>query len=649
MSYLPFVDGLRAIAILAVVAFHAVPQFVPGGFVGVDVFFVISGFLITRFIAEEMHEGTFSLFQFYVRRARRLLPAAIVCFVAVAVLSAFILLPDAYWYFGRSLMSAVLMYANIFFYNTGGYFSAPALEKPLMHTWSLAVEDQFYLTWPVLLLLLFPRVSKRTIITVAVIAAGASLVYAEREILRDSEFAFFLLPTRAWELLLGVLVALLNLKGRLNSTVAEGFAGLGLVAIVGSLWVLDPEAHFPGLGALPACLGTAAIVVAGLNQTTLVSRGLSLRPVVGVGLISYSLYLWHWPLIALSSYRLERPLEPIEALPVVVAAVVLSILSWRYVEMPFRKRHQHDLARGPSTSDKIFVVQALAAVVLVIGIAGALKIGKGFPQRYQAEVRTLLSDMVNGNPVRRACDNYDKIFRNDEVCNLGRPRSDGQSYDVALFGDSMADHWTPLVAKYAQEQNLSFRQVTNGGCVLLFRVQIPARPEAKARECAAYQSEAEKFIAANPGLKLAVISSYWEKWRELLDEDAPARFEEALRGTVEAFTRKGVRVLLVGQIPVYAALPLRCIVGKLEEGGDAKTCGLTRAAAQDQLNRSDAALKEVVAGNSLVSVWLPFDAMCQEVYCSPLLNGRFLYKNGGHVNAAGAEILRQFVAFPKLP
>ena len=168
MTYLPFVDGLRAVAILAVVAYHALPWTLPGGFAGVDVFFVISGFLITRSIAAEMADGSFSVPTFFVRRARRLLPAALVCFFAVAILAGFILLPDAYLYFGRSLLSAILMYANIFFYKTGGYFSAPSLEKPLLHTWSLSVEDQFYLTWPLLLMVLLPRLSRGVLIALAV-------------------------------------------------------------------------------------------------------------------------------------------------------------------------------------------------------------------------------------------------------------------------------------------------------------------------------------------------------------------------------------------------------------------------------------------------------------------------------------------------
>lgn len=665
MTYLPFVDGLRAVAILAVVAYHALPWTMPGGFAGVDVFFVISGFLITRFIAAEMADGTFSLPKFFVRRARRLLPAAIVCFVAVAILAGFILLPDAYLYFGRSLLSAILMYANLFFYNTGGYFSAPSLEKPLLHTWSLSVEDQFYLTWPLLLMMLLPRLSRGVLIALASAIAVASLAYAEVTLVKDSEYAFFYLPTRAWELLAGALVALGGARLTLSKGVATFVSLAGLAAIAASFAWLSPDAHFPGLGAMPAVLGTAAIITAGLHQTTLVSQLLALRPMVFVGLISYSLYLWHWPLIALWSYALERPLDAAEAAAVAAASFVLAVLSWRFVERPFRQRHEPHGAHGLTASDRRFARTAVAGVVAVIGVAMGLKVFKGFPQRYDAEAQTILEQMVSGNPVRRWCDDHQNVFLNEDVCNFGRKKLAGESYDVALFGDSMSDHWTPLVAKFAEEKQLAFRQVTNGGCALLFGVDIPARPASKALECSLYQQQAAKFIEANPKLKLAVISAYWEKWLHYLEnpganKDVPADaaavadkvspgFDHALKETIEAFTKRGIKVLLIGQIPTYATLPVRCIVAVARTTPDAAMCGMARSFAGVQLQRSNAALKRVAATLPGVSVSLPYDYMCQEQRCAPIAEGTMLYKNGGHVNRFGAEYLRRFIEFPSLP
>lgn len=667
MTYLPFVDGLRAIAILAVVAYHALPWTMPGGFAGVDVFFVISGFLITRFIAAEMADGTFSLVQFFIRRARRLLPAALVCFAAVVILASFILLPDAYWYLGRSLLAAMLMVANLFFYKTGGYFSAPSLEKPLLHTWSLSVEDQFYLTWPLLLLVLLPRVSRNVLIAIAAVIALASLAWAEAAMVKNPEYAFFPLQARAWELLAGAIVALGGTRVTLSKHIATLVSAAGLLAIGASFVLLSSDSHFPGLGAVPAVLGTAAIIAAGLNQTTFVSQLLALRPMVFVGLISYSLYLWHWPLISLWSYALERPLNAAEAAAVVVASFGLAYVSWRYVERPFRHRHEPPHHVSISASDKRFAFAAVGSVVAMIGVAMGLKIFKGFPERYDAKVQTVLEQMVAGNPVRRWCDDHQNIFDNEDTCNFGRKKVAGESYDVALFGDSMSDHWAPLVTEFAEERNLAFRQVTNGGCVLFFGADIPARPQSKDMECDEYRDEAKDFIDANPKLKLAVISSYWEKWLGLVEDPITAdyaptaiptaavasmpspKFDKALKETLEAFTKRGIKVLLIGQIPTYHTLPVRCIVASLDGASDAANCGMARGDAMAQLQRSNAALKRVAAELPGVSVSLPLEYMCQAAHCAPMAHGTLLYKNGGHVNRFGAEYLRRFVEFPSLP
>ena len=659
MAYLPFIDGLRAVAIAGVIIYHAMPYALPGGFAGVDVFFVISGFLITRFMLEEMRCGTFSLRQFYIRRARRLLPAAAFCFFVVTIISAFVLLPDAYWYFGRSLLAAVLMYANFFFYNTGGYFSAPALEKPLLHTWSLSLEDQFYLTWPLILVVLVVwRFRRRSIFGTAFAMMLASLVYSEITLTRNSEAAFFLLPSRAWELLIGVLIALSAHRVKLNAALSNAMALAGAAAIVSSFVLLRGEGHFPGLGALPACAGTALVIIANLQQRTVLSRLLAGRQFVFAGQISYSLYLWHWPLISLLSYHLERQLHATEAIVVVALSFVISVLSWKFVERPFRQSHQHHLSEGLAASNKLFVLQSVAALLGIAGIAAFIKIGKGFPQRYDAEVQAVLEQMVSGNPVRGACDDYQNIFRNDDVCSLGHKRLTGQSYQVALFGDSMADHWTPMVAKYANEQNLTFRQVTNGGCGLFFGIEIPAKPAAKANECSHYQQEAKRFIDANPGLRVAVLSGYWEKWLsriefpELEQDFAPPdvqqtpKFNAALKQTLDVFTSKRIRVVLIGQIPVYGVLPVRCVTSKIAHKEDVAPCGMTRQEAVAQTRLSNAALVRAASENPMVTVSLPARYMCQETMCSPVMAGTLLYKNASHVNRYGAETLRRFVEFP---
>lgn len=668
MTYLPFVDGLRAVAIAAVVAFHAFPDQLSGGFAGVDVFFVISGFLITRFIAAEMQAGSFSLQRFFVRRARRLLPAAMVCFVVVTALAGVVLFPDSLWYHGRSLMAAVLMYANFFFYDTGGYFSAPSLEKPLLHTWSLAVEDQFYLTWPLMLMVLLPRMTRKSLLAVVMVLLLSSLTFAELYTRTDPEFAFFMLPARAWELLLGVLVAVAGFERLIGRGTSEVIAALGAAAILASLAVLTPQSHFPGLGALTACLGTAAVIVSGLAHPTLVSRVLALRGVVFVGLISYSLYLWHWPLIALATYWLERPMAAVEASGVVLASVVVAVVSWRFVERPFRAGHRMSPTARLSAADMRFAFGAIVSCALVVAIALGLKFARGMPQRFDGPVRAMLDQMVSSNPKRLACDNHDNIFANDTICNFGRRKDTSQSYELALFGDSMADQWVALVSGFARESGLAGRQVTNGGCPFLFGDDIAHKSWARRRECESYFREAVRFIEVNPGLRIAIVAGYWEDWAKRLEErpvqhsgqagagtqHAPqmppqvTRFERVLSETLKLLTDRGIRVLLLGQVPVYEAIPVRCIASAIDVGGNPDRCGKPGPTGIEEVSRTDAVLQRVAAANRLVEVFLPSSLLCKGPTCRLTLDGIMIYRNGTHINQKGAAAFARYIRFPTI-
>jgi peptidoglycan/LPS O-acetylase OafA/YrhL len=644
MSYLPFVDGLRAVAILSVVVFHAFPDALPGGFTGVDVFFVISGFLITRMIAAEMACGRFSLWTFLVRRARRLMPASLVCLVATTALAGIVLLPDALLEYGKSLMAAALLYANVLFYKSAGYFAAPSHEKPLLHMWSLAVEDQFYLTWPLLLMVLAPRVSRGAVIVVAAALALASFAHAQAMVLSDPDWAFYLLPARAWQLLVGVLLALAIDRLRLGRAPAELLGLAGLAAIGGSFVVLDDGSDVPGASVLAVTLGAAAVILSGLHHPTYTARVLSWRPAVFVGLVSYSLYLWHWPLLALVRYQLERPLEPAEAALVVALSFAAAVLSWRYVERPFRAGGGRAL-----WSDRRFVVAGVAAVLLLGGAGGVLKGLKGLPERYDGEVQKILTELGAGNPRRARCDGYARVFRNDDECNFGRRKEEAASYEVALLGDSMADHWAALVERYAERSGLAGRQATNGGCPPLLGAVIPEKP-AKARECAAYQQELARFIEANPGLKVVFVSAYWTKWRQRLDGAAAAKdgasFEAVLDHTVARLLARGLKVHVIGQIPVYNELPVRCIVREVERRGDLSACGLPAQRMRAAVSGVEAAFARLAARHPGVSLSLPTAVMCGEHVCPPVRNGILLYKDHEHVNTFGALELASSFRLP---
>lgn len=343
LSYRADIDGLRAIAVLLVVLNHVGFSAFSGGFIGVDVFFVISGYLITGIILGQMSKGTFSFTQFYLRRARRILPALYVVLLVVMIAGYHLFLPSDYSALSQSTLSAIAFVSNIFFWKTsGGYFSSSSEEMPLLHIWSLSVEEQFYFVWPLALLLMFKLKSTSARIAVATVLLVASFILAEIGVKNEWSSAYFLLPSRAGELIIGALLAFWLAK-RKPVDHASVFANLlsiaGILMVLVPAFVLDKVSDFPGVNALIPCIGAGLIITSRVMGKSVVSFILESRPFVFVGLISYSLYLWHWPLISFLHYsRVEITLELAAGL--VIASVFLGYLSWRFVEQKFRHNNK---------------------------------------------------------------------------------------------------------------------------------------------------------------------------------------------------------------------------------------------------------------------------------------------------------------------
>ncbi|HEY6579235.1 MAG TPA: acyltransferase, partial [Rhizomicrobium sp.] len=329
-AYRPEIDGLRALAILPVVLFHYGAPGFRGGFVGVDVFFVISGYLITSLIQGEMEDGAFSLARFYERRVRRIFPAL---FAMLAVVSAAALI----WFFpvdlvryAQSLFATAVFGANFEFWREAGYFDAVANQKPLLHLWSIAVEEQFYLLFPALLLALrrvSPRARRAAIGGVLVVsfALGAWGVAAA------PVATFYLLPARAWELMLGALLALGAFRAPKSRIAAETLALAGLALIAASVFAFTSQTPFPGPAALAPCLGAALVILAARPENSFAGKLLATRPLVFTGLISYSLYLWHWPVFVFATYIGFREPSGAESALLIALSFALAVISWRYV------------------------------------------------------------------------------------------------------------------------------------------------------------------------------------------------------------------------------------------------------------------------------------------------------------------------------
>jgi peptidoglycan/LPS O-acetylase OafA/YrhL len=375
-TYRREIDGLRALALLPVMVFHANPAWLSGGFVGVDVFFVISGYLITTLIVRDLERGSFSLATFYERRVRRIAPALLAVLIATTAFGWFWLLPKDFEAYLRSLVASLLFVSNVLFWKESGYFDGESELKPLLHTWSLSIEEQFYLLFPLFLLVAW-RMGRRWLTGALVLIAFLSLVMAERRAIVNPVYTYYLLPTRGWELLIGSLIALLLSKPYLsflspNARIREALGVLGLGMIAFSAVAFSSTTPFPSTFALVPTLGAALVIVFAKPQTW-VGRVLGLRLLVGLGLISYSAYLWHFPVFALARQRSLKALEAPELIALGLLALFLAWCSWRFIETPFRRP-------GAVTRRGVLTLSAsVGGMLLVVGLLGIQQ--QGFASR----------------------------------------------------------------------------------------------------------------------------------------------------------------------------------------------------------------------------------------------------------------------------
>lgn len=460
MKYRAEIDGLRAVAILPVVFFHAGFSQFGGGYVGVDVFFVISGFLITRILTDELDSGRFSIARFYERRARRILPALFVV-VALCVPAAWAWLPPSEMKrFADSLVSVALFSSNFVFWQQSGYFDTAAELKPLLHTWSLAVEEQYYIAFPAFLMLAY-RIGKRVILPALIVLFVLSLCLAEVFVHQKPSAAFFLLPTRGWELLLGALCTLRVRHGNAPWTPAANVLsaiGLGMIGV--AVFTFDRATPTPSFHTVLPTLGAALVLLYGRAGTT-VGSILGIRPIVGIGLISYSVYLWHQPILVFLRYATPGPVDLQARWLAILAALVLGYLSWRYVETPFRDRQR--------VSFKSITALSVAGGLLIgaIGLAG--HVSEGFRAQRSAipafardahlqQVRAERQELIRSG----ICHFDENLPIATFIAKWNCTSNDEGLYDsrVAVFGDShAADKVVAL-----RLNGVDVWQVTGAGC-----------------------------------------------------------------------------------------------------------------------------------------------------------------------------------------
>ena len=461
--YRPDIDGLRAIAVLLVVYYHGFPNLFRGGFIGVDIFFVISGFLITGIIARELYEKRFSLVEFYERRIRRIFPALIVVLSVVLVLGWLWLLPNAYAQLSSDVFASAAFAANIALMLQSGYFDVEGAKKPLLHLWSLGIEEQFYLAWP-LILMLAARWRAR-MVAVAGIIGVASFLLNIGLIGHDPVATFYLPFTRAWELLAGSALALAWTRIDQSEMASNRRAAAGLALIVIAAALLNVHRTFPGWWALLPVAGSALLLSA---PTSWVNRTLlSWRPAVWIGLISYPLYLWHWPLLVMFAVVKFRPLTPLDVIGTISASTALAWATYRFIEKPLRfggKRRLKALSLG-------------AAMTAVACAGVAVFAGGGFDLRLPPEIRAMANVPEQAGQWRvNKClldPSHQASFAEECVEHDRRPL-------LLLWGDSTAGALMPGLLKARQMHDFGIAQLTASSCVPLLNVDIAVTPNCRA-------------------------------------------------------------------------------------------------------------------------------------------------------------------------
>lgn len=549
LDYRPEIDGLRAIAVFGVLFYH-VGLKCPGGYVGVDVFFVISGYLITSLLLRDLESSRFSIVRFWERRCRRIMPALVVMVLVTLLVGCVLLLPQDYLKLGRSALFQSLFASNIFFWQDAGYFTSEAAEKPLLHTWSLAVEEQFYLTTP-LLLMVTARGGRKRVLRVLLVLFAASFGWGMWRLEQDPAGAFFLLPSRAWELVTGSLLAALPATwnhglGRWR----EAAAWLGLACILGAYMGYSEEIRFPGLAALPPVLGAALFIwsnqrPAGDVPPTWVGRLFTLRPLVFLGLISYSLYLWHWPVLAFINYWSFAPMGKGGKLAVVLGSLLLAVLSWRFVETPFRRKLL--------VSQRSLLLAAGGAIALLLLAGLGIAHFQGLPWRLPA----YLTHGYGKNS--EACfmfthQTYAKDLARDDLVPLGN-RGPGGEVRVVLWGDSHAMAALPAFDMALREAAISGGGILHSSTVPLldFHVTVPNGPEV---DTVALNHAVLEWLRQHRPAHV-VLAAYWHVY-ELkgkvpgVASDYYLRcYQDHIVSTVKELVRTGCQPWIMLQVPEH--------------------------------------------------------------------------------------------------
>jgi len=638
VNYRADIDGLRAIAVTPVLLFHSGVGLFGGGFVGVDVFFVISGYLITSMLVQDFRNGTFSIVSFYERRIRRIFPALFVVIGFSLIVAFKIMMPSDFKELGKSALAASLFASNVLFNRNTDYFAAPAEIAPLLHTWSLSVEEQFYISFPIFLFFVFRFLRARwtmAIVPILILSFSAN-IWGVNKYPVD---VFYLAPTRAWELMLGSLLAVGAFPPMSNQLLRSSFSLVGLGLIAWGVFSLSADVSFPGWNALYPCVGAGLIIYSGIGGQSIVGRVLEKKPLVLLGLISYSLYLWNWVLIAFIKYYTMRELSSAETAVVLIASFMIAVGSWHFIEKPFRRKS------GGVTRKTVFL-SACGAVFVATAFGMFVYTKDGMPRRFPLEAQTILDRHALEGFFRPECGKTPADIAEGNICEIGDKTASTRSF--LLWGDSHAASLAHAIDIQAKKNGRAGGLIYYPGCPPLIGITL------------FYYSDTFRCIEVNDAvlrllarthITTVIMHARWvfvvngthyrnERGKPMVYSLEGKLFKQdaisaALDRTLQLLTNQGIKVYLVAGIPeigfdVPSALGRRKIFG----------WSVDIRPSLIEFNRRQKNVLEMLEYYTRkygVEILYPHQALCDKEKCAVEIDGASLYFDNNHLSEFGAE------------
>lgn len=647
IRYRQDIDGLRALAIIPVVLFHADLSTFSGGFVGVDIFFVISGYLITNILLRDIKNDSFSILKFYERRIRRIIPALFVVLAATQLAGFFLLLPHDNSVLAQSSLSALFFGSNFFFWHSSsGYFAPTSETYPLLHTWSLSIEEQFYLFFPILFFFLLRKsqtIALGVISLLSILSLFACIILTEIHQIT----AFYQLPTRAWELGTGSILAAINWKHVPRSKWLSELLGiLGLVLIILSIFLFDEHTSFPGSAALVPVLGAAFIIASGETYQSKVSLILSSKFVVFFGLISYSLYLWHWPVFVFVKNILDlETFPPFLALSAISACILLATISWAFIEAPFRR--QAAIGYSPRA---IFVMAMSGGILLSVG-ATTSWLNDSWPARFSEQIVQATRSLEDTNPDQNRC--FEK-WPGPETCIFPASHDKKEHVDILIWGDSHADALMPGFVKAARELNLTGLISAKAACPPLLGIE--RTDKRLGHNCKEFNDAVLRLLKSRPDLDLVILSARWPlaaegkraegeggnpallSWSGSISSDPQNNFpifQKSLQNTVSAILATNRDVLLVGSVPEIGWNVPQQLIKHFHRGTELPKAPNLKTVKKRQM-RSDGVLQNLAKSPSVY--YMPITSeLCQPDCKTHLETGSAFYSDDDHISAMAAR------------